>query len=53
MDSDRNINPIIEVENEEKQNMNGKKFENIVLYLREVDQCLALVCLINESDISK
>ena len=34
-------------------NMNGKKFENIVLYLREVDQCLALVCLINESDISK
>jgi len=27
--------------------------ENIVLYLREVDKCLALVCLINESEISK
>jgi Ras-related GTP-binding protein C/D len=27
--------------------------ENIVLYLREVDKCLALVCLINESEIHK
>ena len=27
--------------------------ENIVLYLREVDKCLALVCLINESEITK
>jgi Ras-related GTP-binding protein C/D len=27
--------------------------ENIVLYLREVDKCLALVCLINESEINK
>lgn len=34
------------------QNMN-EQGENIVLYLREVDKCLALVCLINESEISK
>jgi Ras-related GTP-binding protein C/D len=27
--------------------------ENIVLYLREVDKCLALVCLINESEIHR
>ena len=27
--------------------------QNIVLYLREVDKCLALVCLINESEIYK
>lgn len=27
--------------------------ENIVLYLREVDKCLALVCLINEAEIHK
>lgn len=27
--------------------------ENIVLYLREVDTCLALVCLINEREIHK
>ena len=27
--------------------------ENIVLYLREVDNYLALVCLINESEIHK
>lgn len=27
--------------------------ESIVLYLREVDKCLALVCLISESEISK
>jgi Ras-related GTP-binding protein C/D len=27
--------------------------ENIVLYLREVDKCLALVCLINEGEIHK
>ena len=27
--------------------------ENIVLYLREVDKCLALVCLINESETHK
>ena len=27
--------------------------QNIVLYLREVDTCLALVCLINESEIYK
>ena len=27
--------------------------ENIVLYLREVDTCLALVCLINQTEIHK
>ena len=27
--------------------------ENIVLYLREVDKCLALVCLINQTEIHK
>jgi Ras-related GTP-binding protein C/D len=27
--------------------------ENIVLYLREVDKCLALVCLINQSEIHR
>lgn len=27
--------------------------ENIVLYLREVDKCLALVCLINEEDFNR
>ena len=27
--------------------------ENIVLYLREVDKCLALVCLINQAEIHK
>ena len=32
---------------------NTNPSENIVLYLREVDKCLALVCLINESEIYK
>ena len=27
--------------------------ENIVLYLREVDKCLALVCLINQGEIHR
>jgi len=33
-------------------NENGIQ-ENIVMYLREVDRCLALVCLINENDFHK
>lgn len=32
---------------------NSNPSENIVLYLREVDKCLALVCLISESEIHK
>mmetsp|Transcript_19631 Transcript_19631/g.14346 ORF Transcript_19631/g.14346 Transcript_19631/m.14346 type:complete len:105 (+) Transcript_19631:647-961(+) len=31
----------------------GGQDENIVLYLREVDKCLALVCLINEREFHK
>jgi len=27
--------------------------ENVILYLKEVDKCLALVCLINENKINK
>ena len=27
--------------------------QNVMLYLKEVDKCLALVCLINESKMSK
>lgn len=32
---------------------NDPRDANIVLYLREVDKCLALVCLINETEIHK
>jgi hypothetical protein len=31
----------------------GGNEDNIVLYLREVDKCLALVCLINEREFHK
>jgi Ras-related GTP-binding protein C/D len=31
----------------------GGTDDNIVLYLREVDKCLALVCLINEREFHK
>ena len=31
----------------------GGSEDKIVLYLREVDKCLALVCLINESEFHK
>lgn len=36
-----------------KLNHAGGSEEKIVLYLREVDKCLALVCLINEREFHK
>ena len=36
-----------------KLNNAGGSDEKIVLYLREVDKCLALVCLINEKEFHK